>query len=107
MRICEVIGTVTLNRWEPTLTGARWKVVVPLTMAGIDGAAAGRGEPFIVFDELGCGIGDLVGISEGAEAAAPFYPAVKPIDGYVAAILDTIELDKSATSTIGDSDASS
>jgi ethanolamine utilization protein EutN len=92
MRICEVIGTVTLNRWEPSLTGARWKVVVPFTEAALRGDAGGRGEPFIVYDELGCGTGDLVAISEGAEAAAPFAPEVKPIDGYVAAILDSVEL---------------
>lgn len=92
MRIARVIGTVTLNRWEPVLTGARWKIVVPLSLEDLQGDRQGSGEPFIVYDELGCGEGDLVGISEGAEAAAPFYPAVKPIDGYVAAILDSIEL---------------
>lgn len=92
MRICEVIGTVTLNRWEPTLSGARWKVVVPLMLEALRGDPSGRGEPFIVYDELGCGVGDLVGIAEGAEAAAPFHPEVKPIDGYVAVILDTIDV---------------
>lgn len=94
MRIAQVIGTVTLNRWEPTLTGARWKIVVPLTEEGLRGQESGRGEPFIVWDELGCGEGDMVAISEGAEAATPFYPSTKPIDGYVSAILDTIELPK-------------
>lgn len=92
MRICEVIGTVTLNRWEESLTGARWKLVVPLTAAGLCGDASGRGEPYVVYDDIGSGLGDKVAVSEGAEAVAPFYPEVIPIDGYVAAILDTIEI---------------
>ncbi|MDA1164437.1 MAG: carbon dioxide concentrating mechanism protein CcmL, partial [Planctomycetota bacterium] len=41
---------------------------------------------------LGAGEGSLVGVSEGAEAAAPFHPNVKPIDGYAAAILDQVDL---------------
>jgi len=93
MRICEVIGSVTLSRWHPSLTGATWKLVVPLDQAGLRGDAAGRGEPFAVFDELGAGNGSLIAVSEGAEAAAPFHPAVKAIDGYNAAILDRIDID--------------
>jgi ethanolamine utilization protein EutN len=93
MRIAEVIGSVTLSRWHPSLKGASWKLVVPLDQAGLRGDAAGRGEPFIVFDELGAGLGSQIAVSEGAEAAAPFHPAVKPIDGYNAAILDHVDLD--------------
>lgn len=95
MRIGEVIGSVTLSRWHPSLTAASWKLVVPLNQAGIHGEASGRGEPFVVFDEFGAGNGSLIAISEGAEAAAPFAPDVKPIDGYNAAILDTIEIEGS------------
>ena len=39
------------------------------------------------------GDGVRIAISDGAEAAAPFYPDTKPIDAYNAAILDWIELD--------------
>jgi ethanolamine utilization protein EutN len=45
-----------------------------------------------VYDERNSGDGSLIGVSEGAEAAAPFAPEVKPIDAYNSAILDTIEL---------------
>lgn len=92
MRIAEVIGSVTLTRWHPSLTGASWKLVVPLDQAGLRGEDSGRGEPFIIFDELGAGEGSQIAVSEGAEAAAPFHPEVKPIDGYNAAILDHIEI---------------
>ena len=91
MRIAEVIGRVTLSRCHPSLRGATWKIVVPLNRKGLAGDAAGRGEPFVIYDELGAGMGSMVGVSEGAEAAAPFAPNVKPIDGYAAALLDEIE----------------
>ena len=93
MRIAEVIGSVTLSRCHPSLTGASWKLVVPLDQAGLRGDVAGRGEPFAIFDEYGAGEGSRVAVSEGAEASAPFHPEVKPIDGYNAAILDAIELE--------------
>lgn len=92
MRIGQIIGNVTLSRSHPSIEGASWRVVVPLTAAGINGDAAGRGEPFVLFDELGAGVGSLVAISEGAEAAAPFHPDEKPLDAYNAALLDTIEI---------------
>jgi len=92
MRIGEIIGTVTLSRQHPSLTGARWKVVVPLTAAGINGDDSGRGEPYVVFDQLGGGDGSLIAISEGAEAVAPFHPEVKPLDAYCTALLDTLDI---------------
>lgn len=93
MRIAEVIGNVTLSRWDPSLQGASWKIVVPLDTDGLQGNVKGRGEPFIIYDELGSGNGSLVAVSEGAEAAAPFHPDTKAIDGYNAAILDSVDLE--------------
>ena len=93
MRVAETIGKVTLNKCHPAVQGATWLVAVPLTLEGLSGKAAGRGEPIVVFDELGAGAGSRIAVSEGTEAAAPFYPAVKPIDAYNAAILDTLEFE--------------
>ena len=95
MRIAEVIGTVTLNRRHPSLAGAPFKLVVPLSWDDLSG---GGGEPageIAVFDELGAGVGSRIAVSEGREAAMPFYPEVKPIDAYNAAILDAIQIDPS------------
>ncbi|MBS0263120.1 MAG: carbon dioxide concentrating mechanism protein CcmL [Planctomycetes bacterium] len=91
MRIAETIGIVTLSKCHPSLTGATWLVAVPLTLEGMAGKAAGRGEPFVVFDEFGAGVGSKIAVAEGGEAAAPFHPDTKPIDAYNAAILDTLE----------------
>ena len=55
MRIGEVIGKVTLSSKHPSLSGAKWLLVVPLSRDGEDGEFTRRGEPFIVYDELGRG----------------------------------------------------
>jgi len=46
-----------------------------------------------VLDELGAGVGSRIGMSEGREAAMPYYPQLKPVDAYNAAILDTLHVD--------------
>ena len=93
MRIAEVIGRVTLSRSHPSLRGAMWRLVTPLNHKGLLGDTAGRGEAFVVYDELGVSDGAKIGVSEGAEAAAPFHPHEKAIDAYAAAILDHVEVD--------------
>lgn len=91
MRIAKVIGTVTLNRFHPTLQGGALRLVVPLSLANLAGEEAGT-EPLVAWDDLGAGDGSQIAISEGPEASRPFYPEVKPIDAYNAAILDELVL---------------
>jgi ethanolamine utilization protein EutN len=94
MRIAEVIGSVTLNRCHPSVAGAAWKLIVPLTWDNLLGRSAEPAEEIVAFDSLGAGPGSRIAVSEGREAAMPFHPAAKPLDAYNAAILDalTIEL---------------
>ncbi len=92
MRIGDVIGTVTLNRWHPSLAGARFKLVVPLSLANLTGQGGAPAEELTVYDEIGAGAGCRVAFSEGREAAQPFHPEVKPVDAYCAAILDTVNI---------------
>lgn len=92
MRIGEVIGTVTLNRYHPSLTGGRFKLTVPLSLDDLAGQGGEPAEELVVYDELGAGIGSRIAISEGREAAMPFHPNAKPIDAYNAAILDAIHI---------------
>lgn len=92
MRIGEVIGTVTLNRSHPSLVGARFKLTVPLSLDDLTGRGEQPAEDLVVYDELGAGVGCRIAISEGREAAMPFYPDSKPIDAYNAAILDTVHI---------------
>lgn len=90
MRVGKVIGTVTLNRAHPSVRGARFKIVVPLSLDMLLNAHPMDAEELVVYDELGAHDGCLVAFSEGREAAQPF-PEPKPVDAYVAAILDHVE----------------
>ena len=59
-------------------------------------------ESLVIFDETGAGIGQLIAVSEGREAATPFWPEEVLVDAYCAAILDNVDVDidikKEATS---------
>lgn len=91
MRLGRTIGTVTLVEPHPTMRGAALRLVVPL---GPTDLAAGDGpaEPLVAWDDLGAGDGQLVAFSEGGEAAQPFRPQDKPVDAYVAALVDRLDL---------------
>jgi microcompartment protein CcmK/EutM len=91
MRIAEVIGTVTLSRWHPSIAGFRWIIGVPYGLSALKKGAP-DGEDFVIVDELGVGQGQQIAVSEGVEAMMPFQPERKPIDAYCACILDTIDV---------------
>lgn len=92
MRIAEVIGTVTLSRTHPSVTGFRWVIGVPFSLKALRADRPPDGEDLVIFDNLGAGTGNQIGFSEGAEAAAPFYPEKKPVDAYCACILDQVSI---------------
>ena len=92
MRICEVIGSVTLSRVHPTLTGLRLLVAAPFSLSDLKEGNSPSGEELVAVDELGAGVGSRVGVSEGREAAMPFQPERKPVDAYCACILDHVQL---------------
>ena len=99
MRIAKVIGNVTLSRSLPSFQGAILPMVVPQSSAslmgkdGLMGEDSQEAEPIVVYDELCVGAQSLIAMSEGAEAAQPFHPEVKPVDAYNAAILDHVEME--------------
>jgi microcompartment protein CcmK/EutM len=92
MRIGKVIGNLTLSRWHPSLTGACYRLVVPLSLDNLTGLTQPDAEPVVVYDDRGASTGTLIAFSEGGEAAQPFYPDPKPVDAYNAALLDDIQI---------------
>ncbi len=92
MRIAEVIGTVTLSCCLPEFDGASLRVVLPLGLSALQGEDASDAEPVIVFDELAAGHRSRIALSEGAEAAQPFRPELKPVDAYNAAIIEQLDI---------------
>ena len=95
MRIAEVIGRVTLSRFQPQLKGGRFLIALPMPLSALTEAAADRGEDVVVYDLLGAGQGSLIGVSEGREAANPFGKTKTPVDAYCACLLDRIFITKS------------
>ena len=94
MRVAPVIGRVTLSIQDPSFKGGRWLMVNPLDAGQFndacrDAPALSAQSSLVVYDGMGAGDGDIVGIVEGAEATAPFdYPI--PIDAITVAIFDSL-----------------
>ncbi|HMO13794.1 MAG TPA: EutN/CcmL family microcompartment protein [Pirellulaceae bacterium] len=96
MRIVKVVGSVTLNVQDSSFDRANLKVVLPLNLDLANEQLVEEAESLVAWDELNCGVGSIVVVSEGAEAARPFFPQFKPVDVYIAALLDSISLDWTA-----------
>jgi microcompartment protein CcmK/EutM len=91
MRLARVIGSITLSQAHPAMRGGMLRLLVPLA-AGDLAAGDGPAEPLVAWDSLGAGVGQLVAFSEGGEAAQPFRPDMRPVDAYVAAIIDRLDV---------------
>ncbi len=94
MRLGTVIGRVTLSVAVPALQGARWLIVSPCTRESFPRHAESppglSPEPsLVVYDNLGGGIGNVIGFVEGREAAMPFEQST-PIDAICAAMVDDV-----------------
>jgi ethanolamine utilization protein EutN len=90
MRIGEVIGRVTLSRAHPSLKPGRYVIALPMPAAALLDDSPARGEEVVAYDNLGASPGDLIGLSEGREAANPFGKDKTPIDAYCACLLDQL-----------------
>ncbi len=92
MRLGHVIGNVTLNTAEAALRGGRFLLVQPFGKAQFAGGPVtplAPGATVVVYDELGAGVGQTIGFTEGAEAAMPFSQPT-PVDAYNAAIVEKV-----------------
>ena len=94
MRIGMVVGKLSLRKVHPTLVGKRYVVVHPQSLNSLVGGEQPAPEEVVVVDELGATSGARIGFSEGAEASAPFQPEKKPVDAYVACIVEELAIDQ-------------
>lgn len=105
MKIGKNIGTVTLARCHPSISGATLRLVEPIVSADEfvrDASSSGdkttspsgemtsspSGDTIVAWDLCSTGVGDWVAIAEGPESAAPFKPDVKPIDASIVALVE-------------------
>ena len=95
MRTAKIIGHVTLNACLDSVVGGRFLVARPLSRDGLSGAASDRDDVVVVYDELGATDEVRIAVSEGREAAMPFWPRRVPLDAYNAALLDEVSVAES------------
>ena len=93
MRIARVIGKVVLNRRIPELVAGSLLVVRTHNRGTLAGRNEGNDETVVLYDCLSARDGDLIGLVEGREATAPFYPKKVPYDSYNACILDDVHFE--------------
>jgi len=86
MRLGTVAGRVTLAVRHPRFTGERLLLTLPWKHGTFQDPES-FDPSIVVYDELGAGIGQVIAISEGREAACPFRGPV-PVDAYNAALID-------------------
>ncbi len=91
MRLGVVRGTVTLNHAIPSLTGVRLVILEPVTAERLAAGNPGGGKCLIAADQLGPGVGQMVGFAEGRTAASPWYPNDIPVDAYCCLIVENVE----------------
>ncbi|HET7624682.1 MAG TPA: EutN/CcmL family microcompartment protein [Verrucomicrobiae bacterium] len=94
MRLGTVIGRVTLSQAVPALEGGRFLIVSPFTREhfqhGLKTPPGMSKDPsLVVYDDLGGGVGQTIGFTEGTEATAPF-DGPTPIDAINVALVDEI-----------------
>lgn len=93
MRIARVIGKVTLNRRLPDVVPGSFLIVRPYNRGTLAGSNQGNDETLVLYDNLAAREDDLVGLVEGREATAPFWPEKVPYDAYNACILDSLSFE--------------
>jgi microcompartment protein CcmK/EutM len=91
MRLGVVRGTVTLNHAIPSLMGLRLVILEPVTAERLAAGNPGGGKCLIAADQLGPGVGQMVGFAEGRTAASPWYPNDIPVDAYCCLIVENLE----------------
>lgn len=91
MQLYQVNGTVTLSRVHPSFAGASLKTAHAYGESLI-GKTIAEPDLVVVWDDLGSSDGSIIAVSDGAEAAQPFRPTLKPVDAYNAAIIDELNV---------------
>lgn len=92
MQLYQVNGQVTLSRCHPSFVGGRLLTAQSIG-EGLMGREVSEPDLVVVWDDLGAGIGSMIAVSDGAEAAQAFRPKLKPVDAFCAAILDVVHID--------------
>jgi microcompartment protein CcmK/EutM len=88
MRIAKVVGVAVATVKDQRLEGGKCMLV-----AAADPAGQVQGPPFVAFDMVGAGEGELVLVVEGSSARVAAGDANRPVDAVIIAILDSLRYD--------------
>jgi len=88
MRIAKVVGMAVATVKDRRLEGGKCMLVAEANPAG-----QAQGLPFVAFDMVGAGEGELVLIVEGSSARIAAGDANRPVDAVIVAILDSLRYD--------------
>lgn len=91
MYLGKVIGCVWCTAKNAGLTGQRLLIVQPLTPE-----LTPTGKQLVCTDCTGAGAGELVYYCGGKEASFPFLPDEVPADRTILAIVDAVDVNRSA-----------
>ena len=91
MRVARVTGKVTLNVKAAEIRPGNYLIVRTCNRGTLAGRNEGNNETLVLYDELSAREGDLVGLVEGREATAPFWPDKVPHDAYNGCIIDDVD----------------
>jgi microcompartment protein CcmK/EutM len=92
MRLGIVRGQVVLSVAAPELRGTTLLLVEPVTADNLEARnGTGGGRTLVVADHLSPGVGEMIGIVEGSEAANAYHPKAAPVDAYCALIVRDYE----------------
>jgi ethanolamine utilization protein EutN len=86
-----VVGCVWATAKNPSLDGLRFLFVQPLTPE-----LKNTGKRVLCADCTGAGAGELVYWVRGREASMPFLPKQVPADATIIAIVDEVQVQRSA-----------
>lgn len=88
MLIAQVIGTVVATSKHEQLVGCKIQVVQPLESRG----EKFQGDPFVVVDAVGAGVGEKVIIVRGSSARYALDNDESPVDATIVGIIDQIDI---------------
>ena len=90
MFLASVVGDIWSTTNNEDLVGLKLLIVQP-----IDHQGSPYGNPIIVTDQVGAGIGEDVIVTQGSSARKTIPGKETPVDASVVGIVDSIELERS------------
>ncbi len=89
MLIAKVIGTLVATRKHERLVGSKIQIVQSLDHRGIES----KGDPFVVVDAVGAGVGERVFVVLGSGARRGIDDEACPVDATIVGIIDRIDVE--------------